>query len=269
LFKQGFKRWGMLAITGALAAALSVPAGGASAASKASDVQVKTYAFALEYDSLSKLANSYGIDLDRLLNQIQQGIPQGVTTKPTLPSKPSFDCGNNGSNTNAGKENAGSNKGGANNGNSGTGSNAGSGNKGSNNGGSGSNTGSGSTVGVSQYAAQVINLVNQERAKAGLKALKTDSKLTAVAQAKAKDMYDNNYFSHTSPTYGSPFDMMKKFGVSFNYAGENIASGQRTPQEVMNAWMNSPGHKANILNPNFTSIGVAYYNGKWVQEFTG
>ncbi|MNH43142.1 Cysteine-rich secretory protein family protein [compost metagenome] len=79
----------------------------------------------------------------------------------------------------------------------------------------------------------------------------------------------NNYFSHTSPTYGSPFDMMRSFGVKYSYAGENIASGQRTPQEVMTAWMNSAGHRANILNGNFTKIGVGYVNGEWVQMFIG
>ncbi|MDG0790759.1 CAP domain-containing protein [Cohnella ginsengisoli] len=134
--------------------------------------------------------------------------------------------------------------------------------------GSGS-AGSGTSVQKSGFAAQVVNLVNQERAKAGLSALKTDAKLTTVADAKAKDMYNNNYFDHTSPTYGSPFDMMKQFGVTYSYAGENIAMGQQSPTEVMTAWMNSAGHKANILNANFKSIGVAYYNGEWVQEFTG
>ncbi|MBE0344282.1 serine protease, partial [Paenibacillus sp. 28ISP30-2] len=96
----------------------------------------------------------------------------------------------------------------------------------------------------------------------------SNAKLTEVALAKAKDMSTNNYFSHTSPTYGSPFDMMKKFGVTYTYAGENIAMGQQTPQEVMKAWMNSQGHRENILKAEYTQIGVAYYNGYWVQEFT-
>ncbi|MOA18351.1 Cysteine-rich secretory protein family protein [compost metagenome] len=82
-------------------------------------------------------------------------------------------------------------------------------------------------------------------------------------------MRTNNYFSHTSPTYGSPFDMMKSFGITYNAAGENIAMGQKTPEEVMKAWMNSPGHKANILNANFNYIGVGYDNNYWVQEFIG
>ena len=121
---------------------------------------------------------------------------------------------------------------------------------------------------VSSYATQVVTLVNQERAKAGLPALKmSNATLTTMALDKAKDIYNNNYFDHNSPTYGSPFDMMKKYGISYRYAGENIAKGQRSPQEVMTAWMNSSGHRANILSTNFTTIGAAYYNGVWVQEF--
>jgi uncharacterized YkwD family protein len=119
------------------------------------------------------------------------------------------------------------------------------------------------------FANQVVTLVNAERAKAGLKPLASYAPLTKVAYDKAVDMYQNNYFSHQSPTYGSPFDMMRAYGVTYSYAGENIAKGQRTPGEVMQAWMNSPGHRANILSANFTRIGVAYYKGEWVQAFTG
>ncbi|WP_373230762.1 CAP domain-containing protein [Cohnella sp.] len=130
----------------------------------------------------------------------------------------------------------------------------------------GNNTGT--DTAASTFATQVVTLVNQERAKAGLSALKTtNATLKKMALDKAKDIYHKGYFAHNSPTYGSPFDMMKQYGISFRYAGENIAKGQRTPQEVMTAWMNSPGHRANILSANFTTIGVAYYNGVWVQEF--
>lgn len=122
---------------------------------------------------------------------------------------------------------------------------------------------------VSEFAKQVAELVNKERAAAGLAPLKLDNKLSEVAMKKAKDMYDNNYFDHQSPTYGSPFDMMKANGIQYSTAGENIAKGQRTPEEVMNAWMNSDGHRKNIMNSSFTTIGVAYYNGEWVQQFTG
>ncbi|WP_444544024.1 CAP domain-containing protein [Paenibacillus marchantiophytorum] len=117
------------------------------------------------------------------------------------------------------------------------------------------------------FASQVVTIVNQERAKAGLSPLTSNSALTTMALDKAKDMYNNGYFDHTSPTYGSPFDMMSTYGIRYSYAGENIAKGQQTPEAVMKAWMNSTGHRQNILSPNFTQIGVAYYNGEWVQEF--
>ncbi|MGG4219928.1 CAP domain-containing protein [Paenibacillus jamilae] len=134
--------------------------------------------------------------------------------------------------------------------------------------GAGQSSDSNAQLSKSQFAAEVVKLVNNERSQKGLKPLTSDAKLTEVALAKAKDMSTNNYFSHTSPTYGSPFDMMKKFGVTYTYAGENIAMGQKTPQEVMTAWMNSQGHRENILKAEYTQIGVAYYNGYWVQEFT-
>lgn len=121
-------------------------------------------------------------------------------------------------------------------------------------------------------AEAVLKLVNAERAKAGLQPLTLSDKLTNIAYKKAKDMADKNYFSHQSPTYGSPFDMLKQFGVSYSYAGENIAAGQKSAEEVMNSWMNSSGHRANILNKNYTQIGVGFYRGgqygtEWVQLF--
>jgi uncharacterized YkwD family protein/spore coat assembly protein SafA len=135
-----------------------------------------------------------------------------------------------------------------------------------------SSAGNGSQAGKSissnsTFTDQVFNLVNQERAKAGLQALSSYNALSAMALDKAKDMYYSNYFDHNSPKYGSPFNMMTSYGIHYSYAGENIAKGQRTPQEVMTAWMNSPGHRQNILNSHFTKIGVAYFNGEWVQEF--
>ncbi|RKP57322.1 LysM peptidoglycan-binding domain-containing protein [Cohnella endophytica] len=125
------------------------------------------------------------------------------------------------------------------------------------------------TPAKSSFEQQVVNLVNQYRVKNGLTTLKVSAPLAAMAKDKAIDMYTNNYFDHTSPTYGSPFQMMKSYKISYGYAGENIAMGQKTAQEVMNAWMNSSGHRANILNANYTAIGVAYYKGEWVQEFIG
>ena len=84
-------------------------------------------------------------------------------------------------------------------------------------------------------------------------------------------MADNRYFSHTSPTYGTPFQMIKAFGLSYRTAGENIAYGQRTPQQVVDGWMNSSGHRANILNAAYTQIGVGYVAAGhyWTQMFIG
>jgi uncharacterized YkwD family protein len=125
--------------------------------------------------------------------------------------------------------------------------------------------------GLSQAVQQVIDLTNAERRKNGLPNLTADTKLSGVAQKKSEDMRQNNYFSHTSPTYGSPFDMMRDFGVTYKTAGENIAQGQQTPQQVVQAWMNSEGHRKNILSKDFTHIGVGYdQNGHhWTQMFIG
>ncbi|MFL0584588.1 CAP domain-containing protein [Solibacillus silvestris] len=122
---------------------------------------------------------------------------------------------------------------------------------------------------VSEFEKQVIDLTNAERAKEGLKPLEMHSPLMEVAQAKSEDMAKNNYFSHTSPTYGSPFDQIKSAGISYRSAGENIAQGQRTPQQVVQAWMESPGHRQNIMNANYTHIGVGFVeNGYyWTQQF--
>ncbi|WP_332310327.1 CAP domain-containing protein [Metabacillus litoralis] len=127
------------------------------------------------------------------------------------------------------------------------------------------------TQGLSQAVQQVIELTNAERRKNGLSDLKGDTKLSGVAQKKSEDMRQNHYFSHTSPTYGSPFDMMRDFGVTYKTAGENIAQGQQTPEQVVQAWMNSEGHRKNILSKDFTHIGVGYdQNGHhWTQMFIG
>ena len=120
---------------------------------------------------------------------------------------------------------------------------------------------------------EVFDLINAKRTAARLSALKVDAELQNVARAKAEDMVKNNYFSHTSPTYGSPFDMMKSFGVSYKTAGENIA-GNSSNTGAVNAWMNSEGHKANILNSSFNYTGVAVvksskYGKIFVQMFIG
>ncbi|MCG7345247.1 CAP domain-containing protein [Sporosarcina sp. ACRSL] len=115
----------------------------------------------------------------------------------------------------------------------------------------------------------MLDLTNAERQKAGLQPLQIDKNLMNSARQKSTDMATNNYFSHESPTYGSPFDQMKANGVSYRSAAENIAMGQQSAEEVVKAWMESPGHKENILTPNFTHIGIGYdANGKyWTQQF--
>lgn len=121
------------------------------------------------------------------------------------------------------------------------------------------------------FLQEVVNLVNAERAKEGLSALKIDTKVQAAAQVRAKEC--EQLFSHTRPDGTSFATALKEQNVSYRSAGENIAWGQRSPEEVMNAWMNSSGHRANIMNPDFTTIGVGYYenaNGTdyWCQLFT-
>ncbi len=122
---------------------------------------------------------------------------------------------------------------------------------------------------VTSYENEVIRLVNEIRIKNGLKALTSDWELSRVARFKSQDMKDNNYFSHTSPVYGSPFEMIKNFGISYRSAAENIAKGQKTPQAVVNGWMNSSGHRSNILNAAYTKIGVGYVaeGNYWTQMF--
>lgn len=124
---------------------------------------------------------------------------------------------------------------------------------------------------VLSFENEVVRLVNEIRVENGLKALTANWELSRVARIKSQDMVDNRYFSHTSPVYGSPFQMIKAFGLTYRTVGENIAYGQRTPQAVVNGWMNSSGHRANILNASYTQIGVGYAaNGHyWTQMFIG
>lgn len=129
------------------------------------------------------------------------------------------------------------------------------------------------TNGLTADEQEVFNLVNAKRTAAGLAALSIDAEVQKVARDKAQDMVDNNYFSHTSPIYGSPFDMMKSYGIKYKAAGENIA-GNSSNSGAVNAWMNSEGHKANILsnNYNYTGIGVVSspkYGKIYVQMFIG
>lgn len=122
------------------------------------------------------------------------------------------------------------------------------------------------------YVEQVVKLVNIERAKKGLNPLTVDTKVQAAAQVRARECEQS--FSHTRPNGSNFSTALREQGVSYRRSGENIAWGQRTPEEVVNAWMNSSGHRANILNRNFTKIGVGYYqNNKgvkyWSQLFIG
>ena len=150
---------------------------------------------------------------------------------------------------------------------------------GSSNSGTGGSSSSGNTSSSTETSnmnsdeKEVFDLINKQRTNNGLAALKNDSEVQRVARIKAQDMVDNNYFSHTSPTYGSPFDMLKSFKISYKTAGENIA-GNSSKSSAVTAWMNSSGHKANILNSNFnyTGIGVVSspkYGKMYVQLFIG
>jgi uncharacterized YkwD family protein len=127
------------------------------------------------------------------------------------------------------------------------------------------------TQGISEFERKVIELTNVERKKNGLPALTADTPLSNVARKKSDDMQAKGYFSHTSPTYGSPFDMIRDFGITYKTAGENIAKGQRTPEQVVQGWMGSPGHRKNILSSDFTHIGVGFNEGGnyWTQMFIG
>ena len=150
---------------------------------------------------------------------------------------------------------------------------------GSSNSGTGGSSSSGNTSSSTETSnmnsdeKEVFDLINKQRTNNGLAALKNDSEVQRVARIKAQDMVDNNYFSHTSPTYGLPFDMLKSFKISYKTAGENIA-GNSSNSSAVTAWMNSSGHKANILNSNFnyTGIGVVSspkYGKMYVQLFIG
>lgn len=124
----------------------------------------------------------------------------------------------------------------------------------------------------SAYEQKVLTLVNEERAKRDLAPMTLSNNLSDVARTKAQDMAENGYFSHDSPTYGSPFSMMSEFDISYRAAAENIAAGQRSPEAVVHSWTNSPGHRKNILNESYTHLGIGYVEGGsygtyWVQMF--
>ena len=135
------------------------------------------------------------------------------------------------------------------------------------------NTGTTTSTNMNSDEKEVFDLINKQRTQNGLSPLKENIELQRVARIKAQDMVNNNYFSHTSPTYGSPFDMLKSFKISYNTAGENIA-GNSSNSSAVTAWMNSPGHRANILNSSFNQTGIGVVTGSkygkiYVQMFIG
>lgn len=141
------------------------------------------------------------------------------------------------------------------------------------NNGTSSNNNSNNTTNLTSDELEVFNLINQQRSQNGLSPLKIDYEVQRVARIKAQDMVNNNYFSHNSPTYGSPFNMLNSFKVSYRTAGENIA-GNSSNSATVTAWMNSSGHKANILNSSFNYTGIGVVNGSkygkiYVQMFIG
>ena len=126
---------------------------------------------------------------------------------------------------------------------------------------------------INHNSKQTARLVNVERAKAGLPLLAIDAPLADISSKKAEDMVAKDYFAHKSPTYGNPWDMASHFEYSYSRFGENIAYGQETPEEVVKAWMDSPGHKANILNKFYTNIGAGIAKDNhgriyWVHMFS-
>lgn len=123
------------------------------------------------------------------------------------------------------------------------------------------------------WTQEVLRLTNEIRVQYGLNTLTWDSGLAEVGRAHCMDMAAREYFDHNTPEGLTPFDRMQNAGIWFMYAGENIAAGQSTPADVTEAWMNSPEHGDNILNPNFTRLGTAFYRGGnlgiyWAQEFS-
>ncbi|MBQ8164941.1 MAG: SH3 domain-containing protein [Clostridia bacterium] len=118
-----------------------------------------------------------------------------------------------------------------------------------------SNNGNGNTAEDNSSVTTLLNLVNEARANNGVGALKLNDELSRIAQHKAEDMVENNYFSHNSKIYGTPFEMIRSYGMTFSAAAENIA-GNQSVESAFYAWMNSSGHAANILNAKYTDTGI-------------
>ncbi len=128
------------------------------------------------------------------------------------------------------------------------------------------------SLGGTKEQILILNLINKERTSTGVKPLILNKKLNKLAKIKSNDMSQNNYFGHNSSTLGSPFNLIKKNNIKYLTAGENIAKGQKTPLEVVSSWMNSSGHRKNILNPKFQEMGIARDSSNkniWTQLFIG
>lgn len=131
----------------------------------------------------------------------------------------------------------------------------------------------GNTSALTEDEKEILALINEQRTANGLAELQIDDELQNVARLKAQDMVDNDYFAHQSPTYGSPFDMMKNNQIIYKTAGENIA-GNSDNKKAVDAWMNSESHKDNILNNSYNYTGIAVvssnkYGKIFVQMFIG
>lgn len=131
---------------------------------------------------------------------------------------------------------------------------------------------------ISEFEHSVLNLVNQYRADNGIDTLRIDEQLTDAAEYHSRSMANDDFFSHQGIDGSSPFDRISDEGYAYRATGENIAAGFTTPESVVNAWMGSSGHRANILNPNFTEIGIGHhylandtgqvnYNHYWTTTF--
>jgi len=122
--------------------------------------------------------------------------------------------------------------------------------------------------GINEFELEVLRLTNIERENHGLEPLRMSPTLMMSARFKSQSMHDIGYFAHTSPVYGI-FTNISRMLFNFPVAamGENLGRFQRSPQDVVNGWMNSPGHRNNILHPAFNELGTGYFNGHWTQKF--
>lgn len=201
-----------------------------------------------KYDVINKVSDWYAVQLpDNTIGFIPENQCKPIvdeTTPIDMPSVAQRTPAQTQAATNSPRNNQGNNNGGTN-------------NPGANN---ANENISANDTSLSSAEQEMVNLVNQARSQNNLPALKVDTALANVARVKAKDMIDNNYFSHNSPTYGSPFDMMKSFSIRYIKAGENIA-GNQSVQGAHDSLMNSPGHRANILSPDYTHIGIGIIEG--------